>query len=73
MFTPIKTALAVALTAASFGVMFGVSAADAHPVKRTPVVQHMSDEVWIGNELAGKDVDENVRLEIRRTFGNLGG
>lgn len=72
MFTAIKTAFAVALTVASFGAVLGASMAEAHPVQR-PAAQHMSDEVWVGNELAGKDTDANVRLEIRRTFGNLGG
>jgi aromatic ring-cleaving dioxygenase len=69
MISPIKTAMAIALTVASLGVVFGASTAGAHPVKQAPVAQHLSDEVWVGNELAGKDADENVR----RTFGSLGG
>jgi len=29
------------------------------------------NDVWVGNEFAGRDTDANVRLEIRRTFGNI--
>lgn len=78
MFTYIRMAIAIALTGASLGTMLGTSIADAHPVNRAVTVQQtprqqMPDEVWIGNELVGKDSDENVRREIRRTHGNIGG
>lgn len=78
MFTYFRMAIAIALTGVSLGIMLGTSTADAHSGDRAVTVQQtprqqMPDEVWIGDELVGKDSDENVRREIRRTYGNIGG
>lgn len=35
------------------------------------VVRPQPNDVWIGNELAGRDPDPNVRLQLLRDFGNL--
>lgn len=58
------------------------ASANAHPDNRKSITQVDSygkvtvvrpnpNDVWVGNELAGRDPDANVRLQLRRDFGNL--
>jgi hypothetical protein len=65
--------LFVATMIAVGGASFVAPAAEAHQ-RNVPANQTArTDEVWVGNEFAGRDRDPNVRLELRRTFGDIGG
>lgn len=71
MFTKTLATLSVAFVLAISGASFIATAADAHqrPANQTVRMQ----EVWVGNEFAGRDSDPNVRLDLRRNYGNIGG
>jgi hypothetical protein len=77
----IKRIVATAIVAVAAGTAI-VASAGAHPVKwngithvdssgKVTVTRPQPNDVWVGNELAGRDPDANVRLEILRTLGNL--
>ncbi len=73
MFTKALATLSVATMVAIGGASFIATAADAHQ-RNTPANQSFhTEEVWVANELVGRDTDPNVRLELRRTYGNTGG
>jgi hypothetical protein len=73
MFTKALATLSVATMVAIGGASVVATAADAHQ-RNTPANQSFhTDEVWVGNEFVGRDTDPNVRLDLRRTYGNIGG
>jgi len=71
MFTKALATLSVATVIAVSGASVFATAADAHQRPANQTVQ--SEEVWVGNEFVGRDTDANVRLDLRRTYGNIGG
>ncbi|MBX9568340.1 MAG: hypothetical protein K2X77_05560 [Candidatus Obscuribacterales bacterium] len=71
MFTRTLATLSVATVIAVSGASIFATAANAHQRPANQTVH--SEEVWVGNEFAGRDTDPNVRLELRRTYGNIGG
>jgi hypothetical protein len=73
MFTKALATLSVATMIAIGGASFIATAADAHQRNAPPNQSFHTDEVWVGNEFVGRDTDPNVRLELRRTYGSIGG
>lgn len=71
MFTRTLATLSVATMIAVSGASFFATAADAHQRKASPAQTAHPHDVWVGNELAGRDTDPNVRLELRRTYGSI--
>jgi hypothetical protein len=50
--------------------VLAIMPASANPRTNQPTHTIMNpNDVWVGNELAGRDSDANVRLELRHTFG----
>ncbi|MBS4083224.1 MAG: hypothetical protein KGZ73_06715 [Rhizobiales bacterium] len=73
MFTKALATLSVATVVAVSGASVFATTAEAHQRKVTQVQAVHPHDVWVGNEFAGRDADPNVRLELRRTYGNIGG
>lgn len=71
MFTKALAMLSVATVIAVSGASVFTTAANAHQKPANQTVH--TDEVWLGNEFVGRDTDMNVRLELRRTYGQTGG
>lgn len=76
-----KNRCAAALIVAATAATALVGSASAHPVNQKTVkkvdgygqvtiVRTDPNDVWVGNELAGRDPDANVRLQLLRDFGN---
>ncbi len=71
MFTKALATLSVATVLAIGSTSFFATGADAHQRPANQTVH--TEEVWVGNEFAGRDTDPNVRLDLRRTYGDIGG
>jgi hypothetical protein len=71
MFSKALAKLSVATVIAIGGASVFATVADAHQRPANRAVQ--IEEVWVGNEFVGRDTDPNVRLELLRTYGQLGG
>jgi hypothetical protein len=63
--------LSVAIVIAVSGASVFATAADAH---QRPAIQTVhTEEVWVNNDYVGRDTDPNVRLDLRRNYGSIGG
>lgn len=71
-----------AIVVAATAVTAFTATANAHPINQkrislidsyghVTVVNPNPNDVWVGSELAGRDPDPLVRLELLRTFGNF--
>ena len=62
------TAIA-ATTVLAVGVMATMPASAQQRITQPAQTIMNPNDVWVGNDFAGRDADPNVRLELRRTFG----
>ncbi len=70
MFTKSITAITAA-AAITVGVMATMPASAQQRINQPTHTIMNPHDVWVGNEFVGRDADPNVRLELRRTHGNL--
>lgn len=74
MFVKTLTTLSIALALVAGIASLGATSASAQTIRSSqPALADHRDNVWVGNEFAGRDSDANVRLQLRRDFGSIGG